>query len=324
MKKIFITGCAGFIGFHLAKWLQEQGHSVLGYDNFNDYYDPQLKRAREKELEKWGVAVIQGDIGDRELLLEKVKEHKTTHLVHLAAQAGVRYSVTNPDAYVESNLAGFLNILEVCRALALPLVYASSSSVYGLNEKAPFAVTDMTDRPASLYGATKKANELMAHAYHHLYGFPVTGLRFFTVYGPWGRPDMAYYKFTESILAGKPIEIYNQGEMRRDFTYIDDIVQGLAAAIDYQGKCEIFNLGNHQPVDLLTFVEEIEEALQMRAIKKYTEMQKGDVKITFADITSAREKLGFAPKTALKEGIGKFIAWYQCYNFPNIPQMNTI
>lgn len=318
-KNIFITGCAGFIGFHLAKSLREQGNHVLGFDNFNDYYDPKLKRDREAELKKCGVQVIDGDIGNRELLLEKVKEHRTSHLVHLAAQAGVRYSVTNPDIYVQTNLAGFLNVLEVCRALSLPLVYASSSSVYGLNEKAPFSVGDMTDKPASLYGATKKANELMAHSYHHLYGFPVTGLRFFTVYGPWGRPDMAYYKFTQDILAGKPIEIYNQGEMRRDFTYIDDIVQGTSAAIDYPGKCEIFNLGNHQPVDLLAFVENIEEALQKKAVKRFAEMQKGDVKVTFADIESAKEKLGYSPKTSIKEGIGKFIAWYHRYAFPNIP-----
>ncbi len=317
-KNIFITGCAGFIGYHLAKSLQMRGDNVIGFDNFNEYYDPRLKRAREAELKKIGVPILFGDVNNRQQLLESVEKHKTTHVVHLAAQAGVRYSVTHPDAYLETNLGGFLNILETCRALSLPLIYASSSSVYGLNEATPFRTSDLTDRPASLYGATKKANELMAHAYHHLYGFPVTGLRFFTVYGPWGRPDMAYYSFTNAILSGKPIEIFNQGEMKRDFTYIDDIIAGTKRAIDFPGKCEIFNLGNNQPVALLHFIEHIEEALNKKALKNYLPMQKGDVTMTYADIDEAREKLGYEPKTSIKEGVAKFIDWYRAYHFQNI------
>lgn len=313
-KNIFITGAAGFIGFHLAKTLRARGDNVIGYDNFNDYYNPKLKRARETELKKIGVNILEGDVNNRPLLLEKVKEHGTTHLVHLAAQAGVRYSVTHPDAYLHSNLEGFLNILEVCRALSLPLIYASSSSVYGLNDSVPFRTTDQTDRPTSLYAATKKANELMAHAYHHLYGFPVTGLRFFTVYGPWGRPDMACYSFTDSILQGKPIDIFNQGQMQRDFTYIDDIIEGTVKAVDYPGKCEIFNLGNNKPVELMQFIEHIEEALQKKAIKNYSPMQKGDVKITYADIEESKKKLGYDPKTSIKAGVAKFIAWYNDYH----------
>jgi UDP-glucuronate 4-epimerase len=316
-KNIFITGCAGFIGFHLAKSLQMRGDNVIGYDNFNDYYTPALKKAREVELKKAGIPIIRGDVNDRLFLLEKVKEHQTTHIVHLAAQAGVRYSVTNPEAYLQSNLSGFLQVLETCRTLSLPLIYASSSSVYGLNEKTPFSPLHQTDRPTSLYGATKKANELMAHAYHHLYGFPVTALRFFTVYGPWGRPDMAYFSFTESILSGKPIEIFNQGEMQRDFTYIDDIIQGTLAAIDYSGTCEVFNLGNNQPVTLLSFIEQLEKALNKKAVKKFTAMQKGDVKITYADIDAAKIKLGYHPHTSIEEGIPKFIEWYNGYHFQN-------
>lgn len=317
-KNIFITGCAGFIGFHLAKALRLRGDNVAGYDNFNDYYDPDLKRARESELNKSGVPILLGDINDRAHLQAAVEKHQTTHLVHLAAQAGVRYSVENPDAYLQTNLGGFLNILETCRALSLPLVYASSSSVYGLNEAVPFSTQDQTDRPASLYGATKKANELMAHAYHHLFGFPVTGLRFFTVYGPWGRPDMAYYSFAKAIAKGEPIEVYNGGAMQRDFTYIDDIVAGTVSAIDYQGKCEIFNLGNNQPVPLLDFIEQIELSLNKKAIKKFSPMQKGDVVRTCADIDEAKSKLGYQPKTPIQEGIAKFVAWYKSYHFQNI------
>lgn len=316
-KNIFITGCAGFIGFHLAKKLHERGDLVVGYDNFNDYYDPKLKRAREAELKKLGISIIEGDVNDCAFLLEKVKQHKTTHLVHLAAQAGVRYSVTHPDAYLQSNLSGFLNILETCRALSLPLIYASSSSVYGLNDTVPFRTTDKTDRPASLYAATKKANELMAHSYHHLYGIPVTGLRFFTVYGPWGRPDMAYFSFTKNILSDKPIDIFNQGEMKRDFTYIDDIIEGTVSAIDYQGRCEVFNLGNNKPVELMHFIEKIEAALKKKAEKNYTSMQKGDVTMTFADIDETIKKLNYNPKTSITSGIEKFVEWYQGYHFQN-------
>jgi UDP-glucuronate 4-epimerase len=313
-KKILITGAAGFIGFHLARHLHLGGNTVVGLDNFNDYYSPQLKRDRCKELAKHQIEVIEGDICQPAIIKDVIIKHQITHLVHLAAQAGVRYSLVNPQAYVKSNLEGFVNILEMCRQHSyLKLIYASSSSVYGTNDKIPFSVEDRTDHPASLYGATKKANELMAAAYHHLHGISVTGLRFFTVYGPWGRPDMAYYAFTKAILEGTPIEVYNDGRMKRDFTYIDDIVQGITAAIDLEAPCEIFNLGNQQPEELLTFIEVIEECLGKKAIKRSLPMQPGDVVTTFADISHSRKKLGFAPKTSLKEGIPFFIDWYLNY-----------
>lgn len=310
-KNVFITGAAGFIGFHLAKYLAARGDHVLGYDNFNDYYDPQLKRGRAAELARQGIQVIEGDICDSEALQRAIRQHDTSHVVHLAAQAGVRYSLVNPQAYVKTNIEGFVTLLEICRTRPdMKLTYASSSSVYGLNSKTPYAIEDRTDHQASLYGATKKSNELMADVYHHLYGIAVTGLRFFTVYGPWGRPDMAYFSFTKAILEGRPIDIFNEGKMLRDFTYINDIVAGTAAAIDLGAKNELFNLGNHKPVELLEFVKILEKALGKEAKKRFLPMQPGDVLATYADITHSVEKLGFKPRTSLEEGIPAFVKWY--------------
>lgn len=313
-KRILVTGAAGFIGYHLSCFLKKRGDDVIGLDNYNDYYSPELKRGRAKELQNLGVEIVSGDICDAPLLKSIVEENKITHIAHLAAQAGVRYSIENPHAYVKSNIEGFLNILEVCRQNPeVKLIYASSSSVYGLNEKIPFAEVDKTDMQASLYGATKKSNELFAHTYHHLFGIHVTGLRFFTVYGPWGRPDMAYYSFTKNMMEGKPIEIFNHGKMKRDFTYIDDIVSGTAAAIDLGAKCEVFNLGNHQPVELMDFLSIIESAIGKKAEFNYLPMQQGDVPLTYADIAHSKEKLGFYPKTSLEEGVPKFVEWYRSY-----------
>ncbi|MBA2727976.1 MAG: NAD-dependent epimerase/dehydratase family protein [Parachlamydiaceae bacterium] len=311
-KRIFVTGAAGFIGFHLASFLQARGDTVLGIDNFNSYYNPELKFTRAKKLKNHGISILEADICEGEKLREIVEEFAPTHFVHLAAQAGVRYSLTHPGAYLKANIDGFLQVLEACRlSTGLKLIYASSSSVYGLNTKAPFSIHDNTDRQASLYGVTKKTNELMAQTYHHLYGIPVTGLRFFTVYGPWGRPDMAYYSFTKAILEGQPIEIYNDGKMMRDFTYIDDIVNGIAAAIDLGAKCELFNLGNNQPMQLMDLVSYLEMYLKKKAITKFLPMQAGDVLSTYADIDYSFEKLNFKPTTSLKEGIGKFVDWYR-------------
>lgn len=309
-KKVFITGAAGFIGFHTALQMAKRGDSVIGYDNFNDYYDPQLKHQRANLLKQQGITVIEGDICDLKKFQIAVNQFKTTHLVHLAAQAGVRYSLTNPQAYIQSNLEGFVNILETCRANPqIKLTYASSSSVYGLNTKIPFSEQDRTDHQASLYGVTKKSNELMAATYHHLYKIPVTGLRFFTVYGPWGRPDMAYYSFAKAILENKEIDVYNHGKLQRDFTYIDDIVDGIMAAVDLESSCEIFNLGNHQPVELMRFIEIIEQSLSKKACMRMLPMQSGDVLVTYADIEHSRKKLGFEPKISLEMGIPKFIEW---------------
>lgn len=314
-KTVFITGAAGFIGFHLACQLALRGDKVVGYDNFNDYYTPQLKRMRMQELQKQGISIIEGDICDAATLNESIKKHHTTHLVHLAAQAGVRYSLENPQAYVKTNLEGFVNILETCRHHpSIKLIYASSSSVYGRNTEIPFSERDRTDIQASLYGVTKKSNELMANTYHHLYKIPVTGLRFFTVYGPWGRPDMAYYTFTKAILSGEPIAVYNHGQMERDFTYIDDIIRGTIAAIDLGAACEIFNLGNHRPVKLLDFIALLEKSLETKAILKPMPMQAGDVVATYADISHSTEKLGFTPQITLEEGIPRFINWYKNYH----------
>lgn len=316
MKKIFVTGGAGFIGFHLIKHLVKRGDHVVGYDNFNDYYNPELKRERAKILKQLGVEVIEGDICDFNTLNRAIEKHGTTHLVHLAAQAGVRYSLTNPHAYIQANIEGFLNILEVCKIdPAIKLTYASSSSVYGLNTKVPFSITDRTDHQASLYGVTKKTNELMANTYHHLYNISVTGLRFFTVYGPWGRPDMAYFSFTKAILEGRPIDVYNKGKMQRDFTYVDDIVNGTVAAIDLGAACEVFNLGNHQPVEILTFIELLEEAIGKKAKMNFLPMQPGDVLSTYAEIKESHSKLNFVPKTGLKEGLSHFVRWYKEYFF---------
>lgn len=320
--KIFVTGAAGFIGMHVCQRLLERGDEVIGLDNLNDYYDVSLKEARLSNLRAYTdfrFKLI--DIADRAEVAKLFEQEKPHCVVNLAAQAGVRYSLSNPLAYADSNLIGFVNILEGCRhAKVKHLVYASSSSVYGGNTKTPFAESDNVDHPVSLYAATKKANELMAHAYSHLYKFPATGLRFFTVYGPWGRPDMAYFSFTQAILAGRPIDVFNHGQLMRDFTYIDDIVEGVIRVLDKPAVPEInaphaahhvFNIGNHEPVALLVFIETLEKALGRAAIKNFLPMQPGDVYTTHADTTKLQEWVGFTPNTPLKEGIEKFVSWYQ-------------
>lgn len=310
-KKIFITGAAGFIGFHLAQHLKARGDQVVGYDNFNNYYTPKLKRERAKILLNQGIPVIEGDICNKAALEQAVSDHGITHFVNLAAQAGVRYSLTNPDVYIQANIQGFTNVLEVCRKTPdIKLIYASSSSVYGRNTKVPFSETDPVDAQASLYGVTKRSNELLAGTYHHLYNLPVTGLRFFTVYGPWGRPDMAYFSFADKIMKGEPIEVFNHGKMLRDFTYIDDIVKGTVAAIDLGADCEIFNLGNNKPESLLDFISILESSLGKKAQKVLKPMQPGDVISTYADIAHSQKKLGFEPNIPLKDGIPKFVDWY--------------
>jgi len=314
-KNIFITGAAGFIGFHTAIHLHAAGYQVIGYDNFNDYYSVVLKKARACELKKLGIEIIEADLLDEKKLQQSIEIHETTHLIHLAAQAGVRYSLTNPKSYLKSNIDGFLNILEICRAHPnIKLTYASSSSVYGLNEKMPYSILDKTDQQASLYGVTKKTNELMAQTYHHLFGIAVTGLRFFTVYGPWGRPDMAYFSFTQAILENRYIDIYNNGEMSRDFTYIDDIVKGICAAVEKELPCALFNLGNHQPEKLMNMISILEELLKQKAIKNFLPMQEGDVVSTYADITESQKILGFEPRVSLQEGLTKFVDWYKTYH----------
>jgi len=314
-KRILITGAAGFIGYHLALHLKARGDFVIGLDNFNSYYDAQLKRDRVADLQKNEIEILHADIRDRDLLQLALLRHGISHVVHLAAQAGVRHSLNEPDDYVASNLHGFVSVLEACRRFPnLKLIYASSSSVYGLNKKIPFSVEDKTDEPANLYGATKKANEAMAHAYHHLYGLSVTALRYFTAYGPWGRPDMAYYRFTHLIATGQPIQVFNSGHMLRDFTYIDDIVQGTVAAIDLGAKCEIFNLGNRRPVKLIHLISLIEKFLKKKAIKEMLPMQPGEVVETCADISKSEKLLNFSPTVNLEEGIPRFIEWYQRYH----------
>ncbi len=310
-KKIFLTGAAGFIGFHVALALKNRGDEVVGLDNFNDYYSLHLKRQRASLLEAEGIEVIEGDINDPTLVDSIFKLHRFTDVCHLAAQAGVRYARSHPQAYLSSNIDGFLSLLQQLRSSPhVKLTYASSSSVYGLNTKTPFSESDPTDCPANLYAATKKANELMAFSYHHLYGIRMTGLRFFTVYGPWGRPDMAYFAFTKAILAKEPIHLFNRGEMERDFTYIDDIVRGTLAAIDYEGEYDLFNLGNHTPVALLDFVATLEKLLGQEARKVFEGESAGEVRCTYADITHAREKLGYTPRVDLEEGLTKFLDWY--------------
>ncbi len=309
--RIFVTGIAGFIGFHVASALQRRGDFVIGCDHFNSYYDPQLKRDRTQLLAKLGVEVIEADISDKSLLEKVIVDHHITHFLHLAAQAGVRYSIQNPQSYVDSNLRGFVDVIEVVRRHPqIPFIYASSSSVYGLNKKIPFAENDPTDLPSNLYGATKKSNELIAGAYHHLYGLLVTGLRYFTVYGPWGRPDMAYFSFADAIDKGRPIQIFNQGKMKRDFTYIDDIVAGTIAAIDLSAPCEIFNLGHHEPQEILKLVSLLQKYLGKTAILEFLPDQIGEIPITYADITKSRQKLNFSPKVSLEEGIQEFLKWY--------------
>ncbi len=313
--KIFVTGAAGFIGSYVAGSLLDDGHEVVGFDNFNDYYDVSLKEARFQGLEnRDGFTMIRGDLTDLQLLTSNFQQHKFDRVCHLAAQAGVRYSIENPGAYQKSNLEGHLNILEACRHAKIErLVYASSSSVYGGNEKVPFGEDDPVDHPVSLYAATKKANELMSHTYTHLYGLQTVGLRFFTVYGPKGRPDMAYWLFTEAMLKGETLKVFNHGKMERDFTYIDDIVSGVKASLFADGlePYEIFNLGNNQPENLMEFIQTLADALGVEPKMEMLPMQAGDVPITFADISKAQQKLGYQPTTSMAEGLGRFVEWYK-------------
>jgi UDP-glucuronate 4-epimerase len=355
--KILITGTAGFIGFHLAKKLLDRGDEVIGVDNINDYYDKSIKYGRlketgiEKDLIKYNKVIISNkypnykfikiNLEDRENLFEIFKKEKPDAVCNLAAQAGVRYSIENPYAYIDSNINGFINILEACRHNGVKnLSYASSSSVYGLNETLPFSTSDNIDHPISLYAATKKSNELMAHTYSHLYNISTTGLRFFTVYGPWGRPDMALFKFAKNIIENKPIDVYNYGEMLRDFTYVDDIVEGISRVIDNPAKSnnkwnaknpdsatskapyKVYNIGNGSPVKLMDFIEAIENKLDKKAEKNMMPLQDGDVPQTFANTTNLEKDLGYKPQTDIKYGIDKFIDWYQVYY--NIPKSTKL
>lgn len=312
---ILVTGSAGFIGFHTTQKLLQNGENVIGLDNFNDYYDPSLKEARNQILEKNpNYKLYRGDLADLNFLKKVLDENNIDKICHLAAQAGVRYSLTNPHVYSQANITGFVNLLEEAKNHGIKnFIYASSSSVYGNNSKVPFSVTDSVDRPISLYAASKKANELIAYTYHHLYNLNCTGLRFFTVYGPWGRPDMAYFSFTRDILDQKPIKVFNHGQLQRDFTYIDDIVAGILASLNHCYPYEIFNLGNNKPVELGRFISIIEKELGQEALKEYLPMQPGDVLMTCADINHSQEKLGYNPKTTIEEGIKKFVTWYKEY-----------
>jgi UDP-glucuronate 4-epimerase len=315
--KILLTGGIGFIGFHTAKALLSRGDELVIVDNFNDYYDVKLKKAREKELKKLKnkkLQIIKADISDFSEMKKIFSKNKFDKICHLAAQAGVRYSIENPFIYEESNILGTLVMLEMARHYEVKdFVYASSSSVYGNNKKTPFSEEDKTDYPVSLYAATKKSCEMIAHSYHSLYKINCTGLRFFTVYGPFGRPDMAYYKFSEKILEGKPIEVYAGGELKRDFTYVDDIVTGVIAAIDKPFSYEIINLGNNKPITVNKLIAELEKNLNKKADKKMIPPQAGDVNVTFADITKAKKLLGWKPTTTIEEGIKKFVEWYEEY-----------
>lgn len=320
MQRSLITGAAGFIGFHLCQRLLQEGHTVIGIDNLNDYYDPALKRARLKELKQWkAFSFHQLDLADRQAVPNLFAQSSFDVVINLAAQAGVRYSLENPAAYIDSNLVGFANILEACRHHPVKhLVYASSSSVYGANSKMPFSTSDNVDNPISLYAATKKANELMAYTYSHLYGIPTTGLRFFTVYGPWGRPDMAYFLFTKAILEGQPIDVYNHGQARRDFTYIDDIIEGIVRVMGRPPMAEptpykLYNIGNNKPVELMTFIETLETLLGRTAKKNYLPMQPGDVPATYADIDDLTKDIGFKPTTSIHDGLSQFVKWYTSY-----------
>ena len=313
--KILVTGSAGFIGYHLCKSLLDLNHEVLGIDNINDYYDPVLKNSRLKKLKSYDNFIFKKiNIVDKESLQKAFKLFKPEKVVNLAAQAGVRYSIENPYAYMDSNLIGFLNIIELCRHNEVSgFIYASSSSVYGGNKKIPFNVTDRVDKPLAFYGATKRSNELIAHSYSNLYDLNTTGLRFFTVYGPWGRPDMAMFIFTNKILMGEPIPVFNNGNMKRDFTYISDIVSGTISAIDKNYKCELFNLGNNKSEELMYMIKLIEKYLGRKAIIDYKPMQPGDVPNSFADIDKSIKKLNFKPKINIDIGIKKFISWYKMY-----------
>jgi len=330
---IFVTGAAGFIGFHVAKRLLERGEAVIGIDNLNDYYDPALKRARLEILRPFvNFEFVLADIGDNSATAALFEKHKPKRVVHLAAQAGVRYSLTNPHVYTQTNITGFLNIIEGCRHHgAEHLVYASSSSVYGANTKQPFSEHHNVDHPVSLYAATKKANELMAHTYAHLFGVASTGLRFFTVYGPWGRPDMALFRFTRGILAGEPIPVFNEGRMIRDFTYVDDVVEGVIRVLDHRAQPDpkwsgddpdpatsyapyrIFNIGNNRPVLLLDYIAALERALGIKAQLDLLPMQPGDVVSTQADVTELGHAVGFQPSTTIDQGIAQFVKWYKDY-----------
>ena len=311
-KRILITGAAGFIGFHAAKALQRRGDQVIGLDNFNSYYPVSLKRARESELRKQGIKIYELDISAPGCMQELFDSFAPTHILHLAAQAGVRYSLEEPQAYIRSNIQGFVEILELCRKNpAVKLIYASSSSVYGESTTTPFTETAEVNSPVSLYGATKRTNELFASTYRHLFGISSTALRYFTVYGPWGRPDMAYFLFTQAILEGRPIPLFNRGEMLRDFTYVDDAVQGTLAAIDLGAEKEVFNIGSHKPIPLLDFVKTLEEVIGIPAKIEHKMMQQGDVTHTYADIAHSQKRLGFNPVFSLKEGLQHFFDWYQ-------------
>ena len=331
MAKILVTGAAGFIGFHVTRRLLARGDEVVGLDNLNAYYDVRLKEARLAQLQgQPGFSFRQLDLGDREGMMGMFAGDRPNRVVNLAAQAGVRYSLTNPHAYVDSNLTGFMNILEGCRHNGVEhLVYASSSSVYGANTNMPFSVHQNVDHPLSLYAATKKANELMAHTYSHLYGLPCTGLRFFTVYGPWGRPDMALFLFAKAILEGRPIDVFNHGKMRRDFTYIDDIVEGVIRTLDHTAPSNpewsgdhpdpatsrdpyrLYNIGNNNPVELMHLIETLEKALGKRAEKNMLPMQPGDVPATYANVDDLTRDVGFKPATPIEVGVQRFVEWYR-------------
>lgn len=327
MTRTLVTGAAGFVGFHLTNQLLKTGTTVVGVDNCNDYYDVGLKQARLDQLSQHKAFQFSKlDLADRADVETLFKQTQPKTVVHLAAQAGVRYSLSHPHVYVDSNLVGFTNVLEGCRCQAVQhLVYASSSSVYGANTKIPFSTHDRTDYPVSLYAATKRANELMAFTYSHLYGIPTTGLRFFTVYGPWGRPDMAYFKFTKAILAGQAIPVFNQGKMRRDFTYIDDIVEGIKQIIKRiphkenpesstaEAPYKLYNIGNHQPINLIDFIATLEDCLGIEAQKEMLPMQPGDVVETYADTMDLQADIGFKPNTPLKVGLTNFVDWYRAY-----------
>ena len=322
MQKILITGAAGFIGFHLSKALLAEGKTVVGLDNLNSYYDVTLKEKRLEMLQGKNFTFVREDIANGEKVDALIKDGKFDRVVHLAAQAGVRYSLTNPEAYIESNLLGFFNVMEACKKRAVPhFVYASSSSVYGANTKLPFSEDDKVDTPVSLYAATKKSAELMAYSYSRMFGLPTTGFRFFTVYGPYGRPDMALFRFTKNMLEGKPIEVYNNGDMERDFTYVDDIVQGIQLLMEKSASLRpdsappyrIYNLGNNDPVQLMDFVRAIEEELGIKAQIEFKPMQPGDVARTYADTSHIQQDTGFAPATPLKTGVHRFVTWYREY-----------
>lgn len=340
--KVLVTGAAGFIGMHVAKILLERGDEVVGVDNLNDYYDPRLKLARLDQLKRFpNFRFVQADIADSAVVMNLFAAEHFKRVVNLAAQAGVRYSLKNPQAYIQTNLVGFGNILEGCRHHGVEhLVYASSSSVYGANTHMPFSVHDNVDHPVSLYAASKKANELMAHSYSHLYGLPTTGLRYFTVYGPWGRPDMSPWLFTSAILEGRSIDVFNHGKMRRDFTYIDDIAEGTVRALDRiavpnpafdsdrpdpgtsYAPYKVYNIGNNQPVELMTFIEQIESAIGIKAKKNYLPMQAGDVVATYADVEALRQDVGFVPRTPLETGIENWVRWYRDFSGMHAPRLD--